>query len=290
MKRIFQYILSASVATMAFVACSDLDTEPMGGTVTTKQKENVYSKNPEMVAASVTGITNMFSVFGNLTGTTDPDHDDFGYGGTMHATDCRGEDMVSPAIGYNWFRGYLEWKDCTYNSGYATMHWRTLYNQIYAANQVTALIDSTTTDPQLQYYLAQAYGIRAFDYFMLAQLFQFTYKGHEDLPCVPIITEENANEAAADGCDLSTVGKVYEQITKDIDNTIELLKKSGIARSDKRYLNLAAATALRARINLVKEEWAAAAADAKAVIESGEFTPYTIAELKRPSFIDMKDK
>ena len=287
MNKIINTILLTAFTGSVLVSCSDLDTEPMGNTITAEQKERVYTQNPDMVAASVTGITNMFSVYGNLT--SNPDHDDFGYPATMIAMDSRGQDMVSAAIGYNWFRAYLEWRDLSYNAGYSSMHWGTIYNQIYAANQVAILIDPETTDAQLKYFLAQALAIRAYDYFVLAQLYQFTYKGHEQLPCVPIITEANADDAAANGCDLSTVEEVYTQINTDINKAIDLLTQSGIKRSDKRYVDLSVAYAIRARINLVMNNWSEAASDAKYVIDNGGYTPYSLADMRRPSFINIQD-
>ena len=54
-----------------------------------------------------------------------------------------------------------------------------MYNQIYTANGVVSTIDPATEDNSLKYYLAQALSIRAFDYFVLAQMYQHTYKGNE---------------------------------------------------------------------------------------------------------------
>ena len=48
-------------------------------------------------------------------------------------------------------------------------------------------IDPATEDSSLKYYLAQALSIRAFDYFVLAQMYQHTYAGHENAPAVPIV-------------------------------------------------------------------------------------------------------
>ena len=286
MKKIFSYIIMTSFVAAALVSCADLDTEPMGSTITADQKEQVYADNPDMMAASVAGITAMFTPYMNITGS---DHDDFGFPSIMLALDVRGMDMVSPAIGYNWFRTSLEWRDCTYKSAITEMHWGTLYNQIYAANQVTGLINVETTNPTLQYFLAQALAIRAFDYFNLAQLYQFTYKGSEELPCVPIITETNATIAASEGCAVSTVAEVYTQINNDINKAIELLEACKVKRSDKRYVDLTVAHAIRARINLVMQNWAEAAADAQYVIDNGGYTPYSLNDLKRPAFINIQD-
>ena len=34
----------------------------------------------------------------------------------------------------------------------------------------------------------------------MAQLYQFNYKGNEDKPCVPLITEKNSEDASVNGC------------------------------------------------------------------------------------------
>ena len=84
------------------------------------------------------------------------------------------------------------------NTSTATIEfWGTLYNQIFTANNVIGTVDNETEDPTLQYYLAQALAVRAFDYFTLIQLYQFNYKGHESAMGMPLITEQNATEVAA---------------------------------------------------------------------------------------------
>ena len=54
-------------------------------------------------------------------------------------------------------------------------------------------------------------------YLNLAQLYQFTYKGNESKPCVPIITDANSAEAAQNGAPRATVTEVYALIKSDID-------------------------------------------------------------------------
>ena len=54
-------------------------------------------------------------------------------------------------------------------------------------------------------------------------------------------------------------------------------------------MTAASATGLRARIYLVMNKWTEAAADAKYVIENSRCTPYSIAEVSRPSFWDAAD-
>lgn len=53
-----------AMASIMVVGCNDLETAPMGSYVTSDQKENVVAQNPEMISASVAGITAMFSQYG----------------------------------------------------------------------------------------------------------------------------------------------------------------------------------------------------------------------------------
>lgn len=282
----FKWIASA-LAGLTLVGCNDLDTAPLGSVITSDQKGEVVAADPEMVSASVTGITAMFSVYGNAIPTSFG-HDDFGYGSIMLNLDARGTDMPGLDIGYNWFTRSMTFEDLDYSYRPTNILWRTIYNQIYAANSVASTIDAATEDNSLKYYLAQALAIRAFDYFVLAQMYQHTYKGHESALCVPIITEENANEAAANGCARSTVQEVYDQILKDLDKAIEMLESSTKTRDDKRYISKEVAYGLRARVNLTMQNWNAAAEDAQKAI-NGSGKPYSMEDASKPGFTDSND-
>jgi len=283
------YNISAAVllAGAALAACTKLDTEPTGNTVTSKQKEEVVASNPEMVSASVSGITAMFSVYQKNSTA----HSDFGYPAIMLFTDSRGRDLVSEDIGYNWFGNGLDLiSDRTFNYRDTRVTWNTLYNQIYSANQVIMLIDPETEDSTSQYYLGQALTIRAFDYFILAQMYQLTYKGHESSPCVPLILDTNADDAAANGCARSTVQQVYDQIMSDLNKAVTMLEATAMTRPDKRYVDASVAHGLRARVELVMQDYAAAATDAAKAIELSTATPKSIADASKPSFKDMTEE
>ena len=230
----FNKIFLLAAASTMIVSCADLDTEPMGGTVTETQKATTAEANPERVSAGVTGITTMFSIYNNVSET----HDDFGYPSVMLYLDSRGVDMVGCDVGYNWFSSGLDLTDRAVNSRVTRVIWSTMYNQIFAANQVTNSIPADTEDKTLKFYLAQALTLRAFDYFNLAQLYQFTYKGNEDAPCVPIITEKNALEVAGSGIARNTVKEVYDQIMSDLNNAVSMLESTDKKRDDKRYISL----------------------------------------------------
>lgn len=278
-------ILTLAIASTLMVGCADLDTEPMGRDITTDQKANTVENNPEKVSASVTGITTMFSIYNNVSES----HDDFGYPSIMLYLDSRGVDMVGCDVGYNWFSYGLDFTDRSLSSRITNVTWSTLYNQIYTANMVTNTIARDTEDETLKFYLAQALALRAFDYFNLAQIFQFTYKGNEDAPCVPIITEENQLEAGSNGVARNTVQEVYDLILKDLSDAIQMLSTSSKKRDDKRYISLDVAYGLRARVNLVMQNWSAAAADAQEAIKNSASRPATIEEVSTPTFKDINE-
>lgn len=287
------YKLLPATALLAFMgSCNDLDTEPMGGTITSDQKEQVTANDPSMAEASVNALPMMTKQYCGVLKNTSYQND-FGWPSSMLFMDSRTADVPSTTDGYNWFSSALDYSDKTATSQATRYHWGTNYNMIYSCNSILKGIDINTTNSSLKYYLAQALGYRAWAYFNLAQLYQFTYVGNEDKPCVPIITEENDEQAATEGAPRATVEEVYALIHSDLDKAIEFLKETGhIAPSDrlgKQFMTAVTATGIRARVNLVQNRWAEAAADATYVIQNSGATPYSIADVSKPSFWDATD-
>lgn len=291
MRTIYKFI--PALAALAFLgSCNDLDTEPMGGTVTSEQKEQVVANDPSMAEASVNALPVMTKQYCGVLNNSKV-QSDFGWPASMLFMDSRTADMPSTTDGYNWFGDGLTYADKNATSRTTAFMWGTNYNMIYSCNSVLKSIDPETTNETLQYYMAQALGYRAWAYFNLAQAYQFTYVGNQDKPCVPIITEENSDQVAIDGAPRATVEEVYAQILKDINKTIDLLRATGhIAPADrlgKQFMTAAAATGIRARINLVMNKWADAATDAQYVIDNSRCTPYTIQQVSKPSFWNAED-
>lgn len=290
MKSISKYILFGALGFTA-VACNDLDTAPQGNTITSDQKGDVISRDPAMIAASTNAIPTMFKQVGNVLGESV--HLDFGYPAIMLALDSRTSDMVSDVIGYNWFSEEVEYSDINTTSRMTRVIWGTMYNQIFACNEVLSNVDKESEDPEVMYYMAQALGFRANAYFVLAQLYQYTYVGHQNDPCVPIITDENKDEVSINGAPRASVEDVYTLIRSDLDKAVALLEGSNniayTARADKAFLSAASAHGLRARVNLVQQRWSEAYADASYAIQKGRMTPYTMAEVGVPSFWDASD-
>lgn len=292
-----KYINKFSVAVIsaaALVGCNNLDMEPVGSTVTEEQKSEVLADNPEMSFASVTGMAGMMDLYNQLGGDY---HYDFGMPAWLIWTDMRGMDMYSVQSGYNWFLSAESLGDAIPGNSQAGMPWTYCYNIIRSANDILSANAEALENPsdETMFATAQAYAFRAYAYFTLAQMFQFTYVGNEAKPCVPLITDKNAVEAAAEGCPISSVEEVYKQIMDDLNTAVDFLSKTSVKASQlltskpNRLVSLAAAQGLRARVNLVMNKWANAQADAQAAINNFSGAPKSIKEASVPTFTSLDE-
>lgn len=286
--------MSALVAS-SMVGCNDLDTEPLGRDITPAEKEEAISANPDLSSAGVVAISSSLYKYPVIFTEDDNVHSDFGWPSVMLFLDSRGMDMIGYNTGYNWFQAGGAMSDCSNNSYTTRYAWYTLYKQVLNANTVLQSMPEEITEPLSQFYAAQAYAARAFDYFMLAQMYQHTYVGHESMACVPVITEENQLEASTNGIARNTVEEVYAQVMSDINEAVKYLDMCGITPQDvldtgaKRYFSAGAAYGLRARINLVMNKWADAANDARNAITKSGAAPYSISEVSVPGFVKIDD-
>ncbi len=280
-----------TLAALAFAACDDLDTDYKGGYVTSEGKEGTLERNPEMAQAGVAGISSLFSTYM----TTYSNHFDFGYAGVMLGLDQQTDDMVCGYNGYNWFRYWSSFTSPTPSGTPAGMAWYHIYDQIFACNATASSISADTEDPTLRFYRAQATAARAFDYFVLAQLFQFNYQINPQLPAVPLILDTNAAEIEEHGAPRATLEDVYTQVLADINEAISLLSNTNVTPEQvidtkpKRFISLATAYGLRARIYLTMGKYPEAAADAESAIANFSGSPYTIKELGRPGLTSLED-
>ncbi|MRT91411.1 RagB/SusD family nutrient uptake outer membrane protein [Ancylomarina sp. 16SWW S1-10-2] len=293
MKNKYIYALLVPVL-LTFFGCEDLDTAPQGEDITTEQKAEVVENDPSKAAAGVNGIFAQFSQYAPNEDVFDRvNHFDIGYPSVMLFSDANGNDVVQEDNGYNWMSGSLEYSDRDYTSRETQIIWNDMYAMISNSNNVIGSIDPATEEPVTQFYLGQGLAARAFSYWVLAQLYQFNYEGNETKPCVPIITAENAEESALlGGAPRSTVEEVYTLMLNDLNSAIALLKsaeENGSVREDKRYVSLAVAYGLRARVNLTMHKYAEAAADASSAIDASDATPASIDEVSDPYFSNLTE-
>ena len=270
-------------AMLLTTSCSDLDTNPSGSTMSDGQLNEVLAQDQSKLKSEVSGMYANMIESGAITqwyGTGQPRHYDFGYASTMMMMDASGQDEPSQVSGYNWYNKPLRFVDRTANSETTYFIWNQCYKNIKAANDVLKSVDLENLSDVAKSYVGQAYAMRAFEYFTLIQLYQFSYKGHEDAAGVPIVTEKTA-EAEANN-PRAAVKDVYKQIMDDLNTAIDYLTDSRSAKSE---INRQVAYGLRARVNLVMQNWSDAAADAQKAAEG--YTPLSKDAAAAPGFNDV---
>lgn len=299
MKLLYKSLLLSTGMCLALSSCNDLDTDLYGENVTGETKEEVLDVDPEMAQASVNAIAT--GAYMNMTVLST--HQDFGVPSIMLHFDSFGQDFVSGTMGYNWLQQaiYYYFNDNTCDETY--LIWYTMYNEISIANTVFNTIPADTEDDILKFYRAQAHCFRAFDYWILAQVYQQNYFGNpdvslsefENMPCVPIITEKNLEEVAENGVARSSVKQVYEQIKTDLNEAISLLSSIDITAEEvidskpKRFFNLDAAYGMLARVCLTMCDYPGALEAAQNCLAVTNCTPYSISDVSEPTFINIDD-
>ena len=283
-----KYLSALLVATVLFTACNDwMNAEPEGATKTADQKSEAAAQNPSAAAADISAIYAQFiQLYSGLGDLNYSRHNDFGYAAICMFTEAQGMDFVSPNIGYNWF-GYSDWKVIRDNTLTTTqglinhLVWNEYYKIIHACNNVIELVERENPGA-MKYALSQALAVRAFCYLQLAQLFQVTYSDASlSKPCVPLVLDRMPAEQQSNN-PRATVAEVFKLIKDDLDYACDSL--DGFTRSDKGYVNQAVAFGLRARMNLVMQNWAAAAEDADMALSLSGATPLSITEAGKPGF------
>lgn len=247
-----------AVGCLALTACSDMDDmTPDGGSMTEAQLETTTTAIPKRANADLTGIYTYAGEMGAALNSASI-HCDYGYPSLCTAMDANASDFVGDNSGYNWFTPAFDYTDRSPNYIIPSMRYKFVYTQIKLCNDVIGSIDPNTEVKDLQYTLAQARAVRAFDYLNLAPYFQFNYATSKDKPCVPIVsptTPDPANNPRA------TVEEVYKFIMDDLNYAVEHLE--GYSAPTKVNVSLNVAYGLRARANLYMENWAEAASDAE---------------------------
>lgn len=277
MKMTNKYLMFVSAALL--LASCDLDKLPEGQYVGGEQNEGVIEQRPSMTVAAVNGMAAKLNAFATVSTAESPDHNDYGLAAVHQALEQGGQDMPCTTSGYNWFNRCQNYADRLYTSSEDELIWKIFYNHMDAANKVLLLTEGTE-DPEMLIYRGQAFAARAYDYLSLAQAYQFTYAGHENALCVPIVTENMTLEEKQNN-PRATVQQVYDQIMSDLNQALDLLAGYDNG-SHKDKIDEAVAYGLRARANLLMQKWADAAKDAERAIAGG--TPQSLAEVSTPTF------
>lgn len=290
MKTISKYVSVLLVTALSFASCSEwMNAGPEGGTKTADQVEEAAQQNPATAAADLSAIYAQFiQVYSGLGDLGYERHNDYGYAAICLFMDEQGQDLVSPNTGYNWFQ-YADFTSNRDNTLTTTkglidhLVWGEYYKIIFACNNVIGMVDRKQPGVQ-KYALSQALAVRAMCYMNLAQLYQFTYRTTDKSALtVPLVVENMPAERIISN-PRATLEELFKLCTEDLTYACDSL--DGYKRPDKGFVDQAVAFGLRARLNLLKGEWAKAASDADQALKLSGAEPLSIAEASEPGFAD----
>ena len=274
------YLAMAGVMTLA--SCDDVNKmEPAGNNLTYDQVQQSKELVPARSEASFSAMFTMMGLPNGVFNRASPRADDFGFVMSAISSDAEGPDYIYDDSGYNWFSVCGEYSSRNANYANPYIRYAAPYNQIKIANDLIKDNGDLATEKQKN-MVAQARAMRAFDYLSLVQYFQFNYQIAKDKPAVPIVTEKTedfTNNPRA------TVEEVFKLIMEDLDFAIQNLSAERENKKDR--ININVAYGLRARANLIMGKWAEAAADAAKAMEG--YTPATIEEVSKPSFVNLSE-
>lgn len=247
MKTIYKFAVISLLTGGMFASCAEekLETNP-----TSSMSGSTLMGNASTALVPLNGIYRTFWTYDNT--------ETFGPLSYAFMNDMMAEDMVLGAGGSGWFEWDVLYRHKNYftSTGERSYNlWNNHYTWISNANYILAAEETMQGDKNdVNYVIGQAYAIRAFSYFMLAQHFARTLVGHESEACVPIYTEPTTPETK--GKPRATNAEVYAQIDNDINKAVALLK--GTSQKHISHISYAVALGLKARIAMVENKWAEA--------------------------------
>ncbi|GAA4280835.1 RagB/SusD family nutrient uptake outer membrane protein [Gaetbulibacter aestuarii] len=230
MKNIFKLTLVTATLILSNSCSKDfLEKEP-SEFITTQQVAEAASKNPDVIAGTMSGIYAL--MFQTGTGGTGG-HDDFGQKGYDIFADMLSSDMALSVSTYGWYRASITEYQCTQDYTYTDNYqvWRYYYRIIRSANTVIGALggnDAIPENVENQYIMGQAKAIRAHSYFYLTQYFQKKYDPSENiLPFYDDLEDQNGPKVPA--------SQIYDLMISDLTSAISLL--NGFERTDKVQIN-----------------------------------------------------
>lgn len=272
MKNIFKVTLMATVLLSAG-SCSEefLEKQPTQF-LTADQVGEAASRNPDVVAGTLTGIYQLtIDAFTGGTGS----HTDFGHKAYDLQSDMLTGDVALSVSTYGWYRAditeFLGPLDFTRLANYQP--WRYYYRIIRSANVVIGALGGNDAIPEIErnrHILAQAKVLRAHSYFYLTQYFQKEYNPSELI--LPIYSDP----ADLNGPKVSAQ-EIYDLIESDLESALELF--DGFTRSQKSEINQDVTKGIYAYVKGAKGEWQDVYDLTKEVIDGGRHNVLSAAEL-----------
>lgn len=247
MKKIYLFIIGAFA--LAISACNKDYLETYSSTAVTQQQ--VFAEIATIKNSLVGTGKQLFAFSPSGSGR----HDDYGQKSVDLQMDIMANDMVVHAQGYGWYNRvyqYTSWAVPT-DGAISSNTWYYYYDIVKQVNQLLGVVDDVadaTSDDKAK-IKGQLLGYRAYCYYFLINLWQQTYKGHENSPGVPLYL---GGELQPKG--RGTVKQVYDQIIADLTTAESFL--DGKDRNDVTEINVDVIRGFRARVALLQEDWATA--------------------------------
>lgn len=151
---------------------------------------------------------------------------------TMFFFEVKGNDVFDA---YNsWWRSEGAWEENgngRVQSGTRTLQvWDMFYKAINNANAVIKNVPNIAgiSQEDRDALIAEAKAIRAYSYFWLARVYQFTYAKNPDAPAVPIYTEPATKQS--EGNARATMQEVYDLVLSDLDAAITSLPDTRVGK------------------------------------------------------------
>ncbi len=169
-------------------------------------------------------------------------HDDFGQKSIDLGLDLMSNDMVQVAD--HWFGNYYTYRGRTQDFSTTSIIWNFYYKIIQGVNDVIGQIPADTDNESLMYVRARSTALRAFAYFNLARIYQYSYQQNSTAPGIPLYArEQDISEPSR-----TPLEQVYTLIMDDINYAYNHL--DGYTDSSKQTITKAVAAGLYARILL----------------------------------------
>ena len=273
-----KYIAAGMIALAGLTSCSEsfLDTEYTNH-LDEEAAAEAAGKNPDVF------LNGMWSWMVTYSQTGSGAHDDFGYMGSLHATDMMSEDIVMASS--HWFNYDHQLDNNQESYRRVRCHWLNYYTMIAKANEIISLYPNGGETVEAKGLIGQAQAIRGLSYLHLIQLYQFATAEdgtvNASAPGVPLMYTEadgyTAEEIAAFK-GRNTVGEVMAQIEKDLTAAVENLE-AGYKRPNKNYIDANVANGILARYYLLANKWQEAADAANKARQGYSMMPATAAGL-----------
>ena len=213
--------------------------------VTKQQLNDLASSSPEALLKINTSVESGQYSFLREFSTNQEDtgfrHDDYGQMSINLGLDLMSNDMVQ--IQDHWMGNYYSYRGRTQDFSTTRIIWNFYYSIIYNVNSIIAQVPEDATDQDLLHLKARARGLRAWSYFNLVRIYQYSYQGNQFAAGIPIYDGEDINEPSR-----TPLEDVYALILDDI--RLAYTNIEGYSRATKETLNKAVIAGIYARILL----------------------------------------